>query len=944
MSFYKWTQYVGGDESWSLLLAEHEQSLIREKKPAFTTILAADNNFTQEMQREDFQKVRYAGDFYTDFDASSLEEVIPQFQAFLTKLKNDNEFDLSQAQLFASGGKGFHCTIPHACFIPKVNPKGYAFLPAIFKEVAMNLMVDTLDLRVYTARRGRMFRTANVERPDKPGVHKVPITVAQAYDMTPELYRELCSEPRYIAPPSPPTLNSKLALIHATAVDKIETSNKNRKPNKLSAALVAQFKGAVPPSILKVMEGLNLAKGIGFQKVATQLSLTAHALGLTEEKFLELTEKLCETHESDGIRYNTKSKRRFELTRMYHYMFDNPCYEFSIGGVKSLMDKEVDTPDLDNGGVVLEEESDGSEPDVEIAHSIALGMKVSKSGLWKKTEDGLVKVCNVGMSDPAELIDLTTGDSLGYEVTIYTDGIPRGKRTLPMDTFLSRQKLMQFTLSAAGASVSATDPQVGALADILKQRAVKTGNIVYTTTREGIDLVILPDGRLDTIWADRNGVVSQQGVEYRLVGGITTKGAEYRTDLRGAPNLENNAKTIAYLENLFQINKTEQLAKMLGWFLACFLNQPLRYLHMQFPMIQYYGPAGAGKTSTARLLGGLHYWRTPVRISSASNSTGFAIKSLCTSSGSMPFILEELKPREMTKTAVDMVKMILKENYTGTEINRGRVVHGSGQSVLENSGPRNVAPIAYLGEALESQSALMERAVIVNLDKESKHGRSAAFLHAQSDRQILSAFGYLCAKKALNIQLDELNTITIDNIRRVADAMGPSAEDNDRPVYNMAVVLTGLGFGKQVLQTVFGNRFDKQFEDFEKALLEKGHEMIVQTLSEAAKVLNTMAYLTSIIDDFERCKLDRGIDYIVDGSRLELNLRNVYAKYVRYNRSLNQEVLFDNVEAFIAAMRSFSPLVDKNGLDSPLKITASTVVYTFDIEKLTKEGVGVFKS
>jgi hypothetical protein len=939
MAFYKWVQFSGGDEVWSLILREEEERIISKRKPAFTTILAADNNFKDEMTSEDHAKVHYTGGFYVDFDASTIEEVIPQFQKFLRNLVNTQEFDLSQAQLYASGGKGFHCVIPMECFIPKVNARGYAFLPAIYKEIAMELFVDCLDMRVYTARRGRMFRIANVERPDKPGVYKVPITVEEAFSLDVTKYRELCSSERHIAPPAPPELNSALALIFQSAQDKISSAMKKKKKSKLDTNLIEKFGSEVPPSILALMRGENITADIGFQKIATQLALAAHALGKSEEVYLELCQGLCNNHQSDGNRYNTPEKRRNELRRMYQYMKDNVCYDFSIGGVKSLIDKEVSTADLDNGGITLEEEAEG---DAEIDRSISQGMRVSTSGIWRKTEDGLMKVCEVGLANPSELIDIITGDRIGYEVDYYLGGEKKGSKTLTMDTFLSRAKLMQFTLSATGSSVSATDGQVGALADILRTRALKSESSVYTTSREGLDIVVLPDGEIDTIWADGEDVVSDKGHKYKLVGSMTTSGREYRTDLRRSPLLEDKREDQETLHKLMNVNQPDVVAKMLGWYLACFLSQPLRYLRGQFPMLQMYGPAGSGKTSLSRLLGSMHYYRTPVKVSSAANLTPFNLKVLATGSASIPFILDEFKPREMQKSTVDTIRMILRENYTGTTIGRGRVSHNTGQSTLETIGPTNVAPITYLGESLESQSALMERAIIVSVTKAMKRGHRDDFLFCQGHKEVITKFGRSCLDSALTVNLPELDRILIENIKLVSEAIGESALDNDRPVYNMATILTGLQFGDKVLANVYGSAFKETFQIFQASILGRAGDIIPSVTSEASKVMNVLAYLSTLKDLEERSRLDVGLDYITDGTNLQLNLRNAYAKYVRYMRSLGEEVLYDNIEAFISAMTSYSPVVDKVSMDSPLKTNATTLVYTYSLELLQSEKVGIF--
>ena len=71
-------------------------------------------------------------------------------------------------------------------------------------------------------------------------------------------------------------------------------------------------------------------------------------------------------------------------------------------------------------------------------------------------------------------------------------------------------------------------------------------------------------------------------------------------------------------------------------------------------------------------------------------------------------------------------------------------------------------------------------------------------------------------------------------------------------------------------------------------------------MSEVAKVLDVMGQLTRIQND--EYKIVKGVDYITDGTTMELKLRPAYARYVRYQRGLGMEVLFDTDRAFQAAM------------------------------------------
>ena len=118
-----------------------------------------------------------------------------------------------------------------------------------------------------------------------------------------------------------PELNQRLAILYAKAQQKVEAAMKRRKSSAKDANLLNQFKGELPPSLLKIMAGET--GDIGFHPIAMQIGITANAIGMRLDKVLPLCEGLIQNHKSDGNRYNTPAKRRAEIERMYNYTHDN---------------------------------------------------------------------------------------------------------------------------------------------------------------------------------------------------------------------------------------------------------------------------------------------------------------------------------------------------------------------------------------------------------------------------------------------------------------------------------------------------------------------------------------------------------------------------------------------------------------------------------------------
>lgn len=291
---------------------------------------------------------RYSGDFYLDFDAADIGETITKVQEFLDHLAVKYGRDLDQVRIFASGKKGFHVEIPAACF--RIGDAPLERLPAIYREMAAALYFDTMDLAVYTAKSGRMWRVPNVKRPDT-GTYKVQITPGEVAIMTPDLYRHLCAEPRPLFPVQPATLCSALAALFVVAREKVAAASK-RKPlqDKQAAALKRRCEKSgyvLPPSLLVVATGRSPARdGLGFNQIALQLAIAARDCGLNADGLIEICQGLIKCHHGDGSRYGTVAKRKAELRRQFAYVTENPAYIFNVGAVRSVLPASARCADL----------------------------------------------------------------------------------------------------------------------------------------------------------------------------------------------------------------------------------------------------------------------------------------------------------------------------------------------------------------------------------------------------------------------------------------------------------------------------------------------------------------------------------------------------------------------------------------------------------------------
>lgn len=606
--FY-YVQKHGGEESWSPIPANRRAEYEKAEQPNFITVLSV-SKLVEDLTHEEKMDLTYAGPMYFDWDSKEETVIIDKVNAFLDKLE-ELKVDLTSCRLFATGGKGYHLEVPQEVFMDKVPPKGVKGLPGIYKEVALALIVDTLDLRIYSAQRGRMWRTVNKQREN--GRYKVPITVTEMRTMTPQLCRDLTSAPRPAVITTKPQYAMDLAVMYEKAAQKVESLLKKRKAFKPDPK--AREKASCE-SIRWMMAGLGIKPGTGFHELAIQLAIAGTTAGLTEEQLVAECAGVIANHQSDGDRYNTAAKRSEELARMHRYMDGNFCYEFSIGAIKNLLTHSA--PDLD-GLIVTKEEvleeiklaEDEEVVDVDEYADVARGISLSKYGIYQDTADGKKRICALSFANTAVLCSSATNQIIGYEADVLVNGQVARRQTLELEVFSGLTAFNRFA-AKYGHSFQGLDPQVRTLMMRFVETAKKKGTLRYVVTREGLDLVSIPHHENEffhkpfLVWADGYGVVLQPdvkeaGLELTFAGDPDPRGV-FKTDVSKAPplaewiNKDGNKELMREtLQNLFHCQKPDFLGKIIGWHVACFWKQLFQKTYLKFPILHVNGAAGLGK-------------------------------------------------------------------------------------------------------------------------------------------------------------------------------------------------------------------------------------------------------------------------------------------------------------------------------------------------------------
>jgi hypothetical protein len=962
---YFWYQPTGGSEAWQHALSEHREKILADIRPAFTTVLDASAIPEKGMAKEELDEIKYSGPFYLDWDAESIEEAIEGFHAFLKKM-TDGGVNLHSLRLYATGGRGFHVEVPAELFMPKVPKGGTSFLPGIYREMAMEYMTPCLDMRIYTAKRGRMWRTPNVLRSN--GMYKVPLSVDQALRMTAEDYELVCAKPAGSPPIHPPELNIDLSTVYSKCHDKITKAVKNRSKTNKDRELLAKFKGEWPKSIKRIMNCEGIIPGTGFNRIAMQLAITANALGKSAEDLIEQCEGLIANHDSDG-RYNSPRKRKQALREMWHYTNESDAYSYSRGGIRSLLEPDVDTSDLDGAEAYkhadyvptsLNEEDEPEEfkAAAEGNDSLYQGIRMSTSGVWKRGETGFTQLSNLAFADPAILVDSESGVTLGIEADIKADKKFYGRHVISAKAFQSRANLSAFCQARNGI-FNGTDIQAGIVGLKLQKAATEVEKVIYVVRREGLDLIQNPENRevrdLHPAWISADGVLTYAtDVKYRYQSLMASKEA-YNCDLHTAKPLRDTPDTRAWLKNLLNMNSPTVVAQMMGWFVSCFHKQHYQRLFKQFPLLHPNGPAGSGKTMTASLMARLFYNVNSVKTMSAGDATVYTLKNLWASSASIPLLIDEYKPAELRADKLDFLLRTFKIAYNQGYAAMGGISNGSAESSFRDITEYAFsAPTVYMGESQEMQTAILQRSIPLNFNPDDSKAHTPSFDLAVAGADFLPQLGRILLGLTIGWKKDNEWIIQPESLESRAEALRPIVAElrasfdrsvHDRQVYNLAVVLEGLNFLDRALQSVYGTDFCDDVNRLRQAVYDHKSDIQVAVMSEPAKVLNDMALISRTEPSDSEYALREGYEYVITEDHIEILMHEAFVKYFSWSKRKGFQPLFQNNAAFTRAMEKFPAMVDALCFSSVLRTSGTNAkVFRFDLAKMSSEGIEGFKS
>lgn len=1005
MSFF-WYSTTGGKEKWSVAPSDQRQKIISDLHPVLVTVLDAKQIPQDDWSREQFMSMKYSGPLYMDWDSKDdLAKALTDMQTTLARLVDEYKVDPTSMSIYATGGKGFHLEIPMEVFCPNGVPKaGVTLLPYVYRHMALEFVTPSLDMKVYSARRGRHWRVPNIQRDN--GKYKVQITYAEAMTMDLDMYDRVTSEPRLLIEPTTKQ-SAELMSLFLEKRDYVANESKRAIKAKDETRELARFNGQIPESVKLLMAGMHLRDGVGFNNIAMQFAIVAHALGKSEQEFLEACEGVIQNHTSDG-RYNSPRKRREALRERFYYTDDNPCYIFSFGGIRSIAEEgfepdelrpsrelmmsagtSMTTPDnvFDASGKISDLGALVEAADAALGEDVADALKqadrrphggviVSHRGVFAQTkaDEFPVRLSYTGFIRPWSLIDVVTRREVGMQVNILLIKGDRivdyGRHEVLGHTFSSRSSLDNF-LSGYGSGFTGTDIQATCVRMALKDAASKEDNVTYLLSREGVDVITDPDhpedARRQLVFVSGKGVVLARDVpddpfeslrpnERFMFKPKISGESMFRVDnidLNPLDPREDPQGVREWLSNMLRFNKDPYVvASTVGWFVSTFHRQVHHHLHGQFPLMQIYGPAGSGKTSTPSFLARMFWTKRAPPVNSATRNglTPHARRALFSGSASIPAMLDEFKRGEMGEVEYGKLIGELRTAYNCGSMSMGGIKDGSSTSDLRTiTELERSAPICTMTETLIDETAFMERCVIVPMQPANQDPQVWEYLNTEDRRILMGRLGTLLLWHSLKWSMDDYAEAwkqARDDVKAYVSAK--KLKVNERPMANISVVICGLRFLKATLNRVGVAECDQRIDELCKAVLNDNIlERTGAPKAEIYKALSDIAWITNNEDPDGPLGLREGRHYAyVEEDYLDVDVRSIHVIYNKWCKDKNLPCYYATAEALASALRQLPALeaaVTPTNPPSPIK-TGMQAIFRFRAAELWSEDVEHFRS
>lgn len=868
------------------------ESLIEEGIP-MVSILSIREPVDDSSEESKYQN-SYKGDFYIDIDNSDISLSIASAQIFCSKL---DHYGVEGYDIFISGKKGFHILVPFNCFS---SGRPVKHLPLIYREMAFELYTEGVDMAVYNEGRPRMWRTPNVKRDDN-GKYKVQITKDELDSMTAKSYAHLASSPRPLFPKRKVSQSIKFKTLFEVCKNKVVKILKHRSeieitPQKELVASLGKNK-ELPGCVLRLIKEGDTKPRANFNKATMQFATFFSGAGIRDwDKYAKQM-----AHNVKSSSYNTEGKRLAEIRKMVRYVSGTDQYQFSKAAFYSVVEPCGECP-LCQGAESEFYGEDGTVIDSSDVKETPKGYYIGKGKAKHKVTTFTLDIINK-FTQQAEGGE--NGVRVGTHAIIKVGGASRDKVVIPEEAWLSAREFKKTFIGREGYAFYGNDLDLQKLQNFLFSDTKTMDEITY----------------VHSVGMHRHKVGTRTLLVYAEPGFSVSSTRERDThhvwgEVPATPNIkdavypEPSKALRTFIDKMMACNDEFVVANLIGWMSLCHIKVQLTMRENQFPVLNVWGNVGSGKTSLSALFACLHgvdYLLEHAPIS-LEGTTPWATAQYCTSSESVPRLIEEFNEGQIPKYRYDQFAGMLKAAWNMQTFAKGGVDHAVTPNAGRLSGPKVIAskissPIIVMSEQAPKMPALRQRMIQLNVSRRDRERPEAedAYYYLVENREMFYSLARAMVWQSLVTHPETVKEMFDSHSGEVPRSI------DARPRYSYQALLTGLDFFGQTLKAIgLSNSFvDSRISSMSQAVI-RGLTQSEKVMSreklttEAVLVLAEMALQAESGRSINanQWALLSGKDYVKTDEFLYIDSKVAHSKYCRWARAGGVRVVLTQSDQF----------------------------------------------
>ena len=860
-------------------------------------------------------KVRYKGSLVIDIDNKSVETgniniAIDQSIVDVRAIRKYLDLlgvNAKQVGLYISGGKGFHIIIP----LGLMGGIALNSLPHIHKKMAMTIKtrtgVESIDFSLFCKRKGKLLRTPNHKRAGN-GNYKVQITWEEMDGLDAETYFNLCREPRPVFALEDPEIVPALSDMFQDALLDVRSEDEQSTLGKTDPKHFLELgDGEIPKCIKNLCSYQNIRENASsFNYAKMDVIRFLKNSNLTAEKQEGVIQEFCNNFHSD--RHGSPQERLREV-RSAERSLEGTGFDCSLAARQFSTNPCTGCPVKVSQVVELNE----SHKIVEIGNSY-------HRATVKKNEDGAISnfiLTPIKVSYEVSEEGYTTDQVYTFRVDYLRKDLRPDLCTIKLESFLTKSTFSAAMRQLPQACWTGRDDDVSHLTTRVTSPESMLGvEKVMPVKKQGMSKVLDTNRGIDEwCWVQKgwswNGRLPGT-MEYRGPRQFGDTGEQMTAvlDMRKVLPVPTPA-TEKTLQALLSSRGLEELAIQLGWNAACWVKPQLQtgeYGDM-FPVLLVYGDAGSGKSEMTKnfsILGGNDGINNATI--NISNSTGFFLQSEASSTTTVPKLFDEFNQAKMKPQDYLRLRDVIKSTGTKMAMGKGRVIGSGGNSQVATEITVCTAPIALLGTAQNQEEEIIQRSIILYLDKgDILNNPDTAFIEA--NRQVLKnkkdliPYARMLLEKTLILTPEELFEMW------EASAWVSDTVTDQRTAKAVRVIHIGLQLAYAAFKEAKCSNATLQL--VERLLKEGLPAYMVNSRynylsndgrSEIDHTLNHILLMATLDNGRGENYLREGVHFTTDEVAVHLKINSAYISFVRVAKDMQWMLEFTNAKAFIQAL------------------------------------------